>query len=110
MLATKELVQVEHTQPFAGGDLQWPDDRYRDLLLAAPRSLWTVRRHSHRRIVVPGVRQVQVRDAWGGLDIRQSIFGNFNFIERLFAEERDVATPYYFTVLIAPTRDAIGRT
>jgi hypothetical protein len=53
------------------------------------------------------VRQVQVRDAWGGLDIRQSIFGNFNFIERLFSEERDLASPYYFTVLVAPTAGAI---
>ena len=101
------LLGVEHTQKMSGGNLQWPDDRYRDLLLAAPRSLWTVEAIRIAASLVPGVRQVQVRDAWGGLDIRQSIFGNFNFIERLFSEERDLSTPYYFTVLVAPTLDAI---
>ena len=37
-----DVIGVEHTQPLIGGELQWPDDRYRDLLLAAPRSVWTV--------------------------------------------------------------------
>ena len=106
-LAGAPLLGVEHTQPLIGGELQWPDDRYRDLLLAAPRSVWTVDAIRIAASLVPGVRQVQVRDAWGGLDIRQSIFGNFNFIERLFSEERDVASPYYFTVLVAPTPAAI---
>jgi hypothetical protein len=106
-VAGAPLLGVEHTQPLAGGELQWPDDRYRDLLLAAPRSVWTVDAIRIAASLVPGVRQVQVRDAWGGLDIRQSIFGNFNFIERLFSEERDLASPYYFTVLVAPTAGAI---
>ena len=101
------LLGVEHTQKMSGGTRQWPDDRYRALLLGAPRSLWTVDAIRIAASLVPGVRQVQVRDAWGGLDIRQSIFGNFNFIERLFSEERDLSSPYYFTVLVAPTRDAI---
>src|SRR6185369_15110164 len=39
-LAGTPLLGVEHTQPLMGGELQWPDDRYRDLLLAAPRSVW----------------------------------------------------------------------
>ena len=106
-LAGAPLLGVDHTQPLTGGELQWPDDRYRDLLLAAPRSVWTVDAIRIAASLVPGVRQVQVRDAWGGLDIRQSIFGNFNFIERLFSEERDLASPYYFTVLVAPTAGAI---
>jgi hypothetical protein len=92
-LAGAPLLGVEHTQPLTGGELQWPDDRYRDLLLEAPRSVWTVDAIRIAASLVPGVRQVQVRDAWGGLDIRQSIFGNFNFIERLFSEERDLAEP-----------------
>jgi hypothetical protein len=53
------------------------------------------------------VRQVQVRDAWGGLDIHQSIFGNFNFIQRVFGSERDLGSPYYLTILVAPTPAAI---
>jgi hypothetical protein len=57
--------------------------------------------------LVPGVRQALIRDAWGGLDINQSIFGNFNFIERVFGSERDLGNPYYFTVLVSGTDSAI---
>jgi hypothetical protein len=100
------LVQIDHKRPLSGGELLWPDARYRALVLNAPRSLWTVDAIRTAVSLVPGVRQVQVRDAWGGLDIRQSIFGNFNFIERVFSSDRDLATPYYFTVLVAPTPGA----
>ena len=70
--------------------------------------------------LVPGVRQVQVFDDWGGLDISNSIFGNFYFgerafraerefdlIERVFRAERGLDHPYDFTVLVAPTPAAI---
>ncbi len=97
------LVTIEHTGPLTGGELRWSDARYRQLLLRAPRSLWTVDAVRLAVSLVPGVRQVQIRDGWGGLDINQSIFGNFNFIERLFGSERDLGSPYYFTVLVAPT-------
>jgi hypothetical protein len=100
-------IEIKHTQKLAGGELQWPDVRYRDLLLRAPRSIWTVDAIEVAVGLVPGVRRVQVRDAWGGLDINQSIFGDFNFIERLFSSERDLGTPYYLTVLVAPTPAAI---
>jgi hypothetical protein len=105
--AGASLVQIDHTLPLTGGQLQWPDLRYRSLLLRAPRSIWTVEAVRLAVSLVPGVRQVQVRDGWGGLDINQSIFGNFNFAERVFSSERDLGTPYYFTVLIAPTASAI---
>jgi hypothetical protein len=104
--ANAELVKVDHTEPLRGGALGWPDARYRQLLLGAPRSLWTVEAIELAASLVPGVRQVQVRDAWGGLDINQSIFGNFNFVERLFGTERDLGSPYYFNVLVAPTPGA----
>jgi hypothetical protein len=100
-------IELEHTEPLTGGDEMWPDVRYRELLLRAPRSTWTADAVEIAVSLVPGVRQVAVRDEWGGLDIRQSIFGNFNFIERLFAGERDVASPYYVTILVAPTPAAI---
>jgi hypothetical protein len=100
-------VEIQHTEPLTGGELLWPDERYRELLLRAPRSLWTVDALQTAVSLVPGVRQVVVRDAWGGLDVTQSIFGNFNFIERLFAGERDLGSPYYVTVLVAPTPAAI---
>ena len=105
--ASAPLVAIAHTEPLVGGELQWTDTRYRELLLQAPRSLWTVEAIEIAVSLVPGVRQVQVRDAWGGLDLSQSIFGNFNFIERLFSADRDVGSPYYFTVLVAPTPGAI---
>ena len=101
------LVAIEHTEPLSGGELLWPDTRYRQLLLQAPRSIWTVDAIRVAISLVPGVRQVQVHDGFGGLDIHQSIFGNFNFIERMFGTERDLGSPYYFTVLVAPTPGAI---
>ncbi|HEX2361651.1 MAG TPA: hypothetical protein VHI11_06235, partial [Jiangellaceae bacterium] len=100
-------VVIEHADPLVGGELQWPDVRYRDLLLRAPRSIWTSDAIQIAAALVPGVRQVLVRDALGGLDINQSIFGNFNFVQRLFSSERDVGSPYYLTVLVAPTPSAI---
>jgi hypothetical protein len=100
-------VKVEHTQPLAGGELYWPDDRYRQLLLRAPRSTWTADAIEVAVSLVPGVRRVQVRDAWGGLDINQSIFGNFNFVQRGFGSERDLGSRYYLTILVAPTEAAI---
>lgn len=101
------LIQFAHTQRLTGGEQQWPDARYRQLLLQAPRSVWTVDAVRVAASLVPGVRQVQVHDGWGGLDIYQSIFGNFNFIERVFGAERDLGNPYYFTVLVASTPAAI---
>jgi hypothetical protein len=105
--AGQNLVVIEHTTPLSGGELQWPDARYRELLLRAPRSIWTAASIQTAVSLVPGVRQVRVHDALGGLDINQSIFGNFNFIERLFGTERDLGSPYYFTVLVAGTPAAI---
>lgn len=101
------LVTIEHTAPLTGGNLRWADDRYRQLLLNAPRSLWTADSVMLAVSLVPGVRQVQVYDGLGGLDINQSIFGNFNFIERVFSSERNLGSPYYFTVLVAPAEAAI---
>jgi hypothetical protein len=100
-------VLIQHSTPLAGGELQWPDTRYRDLLLRAPRSIWTSEAISIAASLVPGVRRVMVRDGNGGLDINRSIFGNFSFVQRLFSSERDVGSPYYLTVLVAPTPSAV---
>jgi hypothetical protein len=106
-LQSPVTVDIDHQSLLTGGDLQWPDDRYRDLLLGAPRSIWTADAIKLAVSLVPGVRSVQVRDAFGGLDINQSIFGNFNFIERLFGSEREIGSPYYLTILVARTEAAI---
>lgn len=105
--AGEVLTEITHTTPLAGGELTVPDARYRQLLLSAPRSIWTAEAVGLAVGTVPGVRQVQVFDGRGGLDINQSIFGNFTFVERVFASERDLGNPYYFTVLVAPTAAAI---
>jgi hypothetical protein len=101
------VVRIVHTAAFTGGSEQWPDERYRTLLLAAPRSIWTPESIASTVSLVPGVRQVVVRDGWGGLDLNQSIFGDFNFMERMFAADRDLATPYFVSVLVAPTEAAV---
>jgi hypothetical protein len=100
-------VRIAHDQPLIGGDLRWPDERYRALLLGAPRSLWSADGLRVIASLVPGVRQVRVLDTWGGLDVNQSIFGNFAFLERLFSAQRDIASPYFVTLLVAPTDAAI---
>lgn len=95
--AGASLTEIRHDTALAGGAERWSDARYRALLLAAPRSIWTVAAIETAASMVPGVRQVKVTDGWGGLDISQSIFGNFNFIERVFSGERDLGSPYYFS-------------
>ncbi len=102
----ESVVAIEHTRPLAGGELRWPDRRYRDLLLRAPRSTWSVEAIRVAASLVPGVRRVVVRDG-GGLDIDLPIFGTFNFIERVFGAERDIVSPNFFTVLVALTDAAI---
>lgn len=101
------LIRIQHTASLTGGELPWDDVPYRTLLLRAPRGLWSVDAIAATVALVPGVRQVAVRDGWGGLDLSQSTFGDFDFIERLFAAERDIASPYFVRVLVAPTDAAI---
>ena len=102
----ESVVGIAHTRPLAGGELRWPDTRYRDLLLRAPRSTWSVEAIRVAASLVPGVRRVVVRDG-GGLDIDLPIFGTFNFVERVFGAERDIVSPNFFTVLVALTNSAI---
>ncbi|MFE6868112.1 baseplate J/gp47 family protein [Kitasatospora sp. NPDC057692] len=97
------------TARLTGGERRWPDARYRRLLLRAPRSLWNAEAIRLAAAQVPGVRQVQVSDVYGGLDIHQSIFGTLdgNFIDRLFGDEATAASPFGLNVLVAPTPAAI---
>jgi hypothetical protein len=103
----EQLVSIEHTIPLTGGELQWPDARYRALLLRAPRSIWTVESIRIALSLVPGVRNVQVRDRSGGVDVNIPLFGTFQFVERLFGAERDLAAPSSFDVVVAATDGAI---
>jgi hypothetical protein len=101
------LVRITHTLPLSGGETQWDDESYRALLLSAPRSVWSAEAVATTVSLLPGVRQVTVRDGWGGIDLSQSVFGDFTFVERLFAADRDLASPYFVSVLVAPTDGAI---
>lgn len=105
--APEDVVEIQHGAALTGGELRWSDERYRQLLLRAPRSLWTREAVEVAVSLVPGVRQVKVIDRYGGLDIDKPIFGNFNFGERVFGTERDIASPYLFTILVAPTPAAV---
>ncbi|MET9894366.1 baseplate J/gp47 family protein [Streptomyces sp. NPDC006465] len=102
-----EAVTIEHTTATGGGELYWSDSRYRDLLLAHPRNVWSPETMRITAALVPGVRQVLVKDLFGGLDINQPIFGSFSFLERLFSQERSLGDPTFFTVLVAPDEGAI---
>lgn len=100
-------ISIVHSEPLVGGERVWSDEDYRDLLLAFPRNPWTPDTIRAAVSRVSGVRQAQVKDLYGGLDIHQSIFGNFSFIERLFSEERSLGSPYYLSILVAPGPGAI---
>lgn len=101
------VVAIVHDRPLSGGRLRWSDERYRMLLLRAPRSMWTATSIEVAASLVPGVREVKVIDLYGGLDVDMPIFGNFNFAERVFGSERSLVSPYLFTILVAPTAAAI---
>lgn len=101
------LVTITHSVALTGGELRWPDDRYRALLLRAPRSIWSADAVAVAVSLVPGVRQVQVRDGVGGLDLNQSVFGTLSFLDGVFSTERDITNPFYVTVLVAPTPAAV---
>ncbi len=101
------LVTVTHTTATDGGGTYWSDSRYRELLLAYPRNLWTPEAVRTVVSLVPGVRQALVHDLYGGLDIDKPIFGSFTFLERLFSQERSLGNPHFFTVLVAPEEGAL---
>jgi len=105
--ALEDVVEIQHSSALTGGETRWSDDRYRQLLLRVPRSVWTKEAMEVAVGLVPGVRQAKVIDRFGGIDIDLSIFGNFSFGERVFGTERDLASPYMVTILVAPTNAAI---
>jgi hypothetical protein len=101
------VVSITHDAKLTGGERRWDDGRYRELLLRAPRSVWTADAVTIAVSLVPGVRLVQVKDSLGVLDVELARFGTFNFAERLFAADRQLASPYFFDVAVAPTVSAI---
>ncbi|KQR77313.1 hypothetical protein ASF98_21435 [Arthrobacter sp. Leaf337] len=91
------------TNPAAvrGGDLVEADDVYRSRLLGIPRTLWTRDAVLSAVLDVDGVRDADVFDPLGGVDVSQSYFGVFAFGQRAFSRQRQSGSPYYFDVVVA---------
>jgi hypothetical protein len=106
-LPAEAVVSIAHTQPLTGGELMWSDARYRALLVRAPRTLWSAEGIQLAASLVPGVRQAAVLDDLGGLDVDLPLFGQFRFAEALFADGRDLVSPHFVDLLIAPSLSAI---
>lgn len=101
------LLVIEHTQAATGGSRLLDDEAYRALLLDVPRNVWSPEHLRLAVLRVPGVRQAVVHDGYGGLDVDHTIFGNVSFFERLFSQERDLGSPYFVTVMVAPGPGAV---
>jgi len=106
LVAAGTLV-IAHSAALTGGAQMWADEPYRDLLLSYPRNLWTPDAIRVAVALVPGVRQVVVKDLYGGLDVNQPIFGNFSFADQLFGQNRSLGNPYFVTVLVAGDESAL---
>lgn len=101
------LLVIEHTVAARGGTTLLDDEAYRTMLLDHPRNVWSPDSLRLAALRVPGVRQAVVRDGYGGLDIDHTVFGNVSFFERLFSQERDLGSPYFVSVMIAPDVGAL---
>ncbi|HYF90103.1 hypothetical protein [Azospirillum sp.] len=106
-LTVEQVVRIDHDQPLTGGTKRWGDDRYRQLLLRVPRSIWTTEAIQLAVELVPGVSRVVVVDQFGGLDLNRPIYGNFLFGEQTFGRERDIFTPYPLSIYVAAEDGAI---
>jgi hypothetical protein len=77
------------------------DDAYRARLLGVPRTLWTRDAVLSAVLDVDGVRDADVLDPLGGIDVTQSYFTVFAFGQRAFSRSRQTGSPYYFDVVVA---------
>ena len=94
-------LQVENQAATDGGQLPEADEDYRTRLLGRPRNMWTLESVRREAELVPGVIDVLVSDALGGVDVSQSYFNIFDFSERLFSSDRRLGEPYFFDVVVA---------
>lgn len=94
-------ISVSNDAPTAGGDQQEADAAYRDRLLGAPRTLWTLQAVQYAVQNIDGVRDCRLFDPLGGVDVALSIFDLFVFSQRRFGSQRPLGTPYFFDILVA---------
>jgi uncharacterized phage protein gp47/JayE len=101
------FVTVANAAPFTGGDQYEDDTTFRAKLYALPRSLWTVDAVRAVVLAVDGVRDALVYDPYGGLDKATPPFGGFCFNDQQFQAPRELCSPYFFTITVAPARGVL---
>ncbi len=89
-------------QAFSGGELVEADADYRSRLLGVPRTIWTPDAVLAQVLDTDGVRDAAVFDPLGGVDVSQSYFNMFLYGQRAFSLQRQVGSPYYFDIAVAP--------
>jgi hypothetical protein len=106
-------VTAVNAQPFSGGQRFESDADFRARMIALPRNTWTLERVRRAVKDLDPVRDCLVFDPLGGVDVSQSYFNTFRYGERAFSQDRRLASPYYFDVVVAtwpgwPWRDQAG--
>jgi uncharacterized phage protein gp47/JayE len=100
-------VTVQNALAFTGGDLLEDDLTFRRRLMDLPRTIWTADALRQAALDVDGVRDCLVWDPYGGLDRTRHWYGSFKFKERLLTQERDLCSPYFFDLVVAPVLGAV---
>jgi hypothetical protein len=72
-----------------------------------PHTIWTAEALRQAALAVDGVRDCLVWDPYGGLDRTKHWYGTFRFKERLLTQERDLCSPYFFDLVVAPELGAV---
>lgn len=96
------VIAASNAAAMSGGDMLDDDESYRTQLLGLPRTLFTVQAVRAAVLNVDGVRDCQLSDPLGGVDVALSVFDTFSFDSRRFGQARFLGTPYFFDVLVAP--------
>jgi hypothetical protein len=99
-LGTATIV-VTNEQPLTGGSRLEDDAIYRTRLQGYPRTLWTLERVEREVKEVDGVVDCLVYDPLGGVDVSRRYSSIFQTGERSVSAERQLASPYYFDVVVA---------
>jgi uncharacterized phage protein gp47/JayE len=100
-------VQVQNEGAFTAGDELEDDLAFRRRLIDRPRTIWTAESLRQATLDVDGVRDCIVWDPYGGLDRTADWFGSFKFKQRMLSTERDLCSPYFFDLVVAPEPGAV---
>ncbi len=95
-------VAPTNPQAFSGGELVEADADYRSRLLGVPRTIWTIDALLAQVLAVDGVRAAAIFDPLGGVDVSQSYYNMFFYGQRAFSLQRQIGSPYYFDIVVAP--------